>query len=67
MLYFKHASQVDPRSAGQQLTQMLYEKRLRIQKECGWPYNICGAANYVSRGQSVFNIHHRAMKLCIHN
>ena len=67
MLYFKHASQVNPWLAGQWLTQMSYEKRLRIQKECGWPYDFCGVADYVGQGHSLFNIHHRAMKLCIHN
>ena len=44
-----------------------FEKRLRIQKECGQLYNFCGAADYVGRGHSMFIIHHRAMKLCIHN
>ena len=56
-----------PRSASQWPTQMSYKKRLRIQKECSQPYDFCGAADYVSQGHSVFNIHHRAMKLYIHN
>ena len=42
MLYFKHASQVDPRSDGQQLTQKSYKKVLTIQKENGQPYYFCG-------------------------
>ena len=67
MLYFKHTLRVDPRSASKWLTQMLYEKRLRIQKECGQPYDFCGAADLIGWGHSMFNIHHRALKLCIHN
>ena len=43
------------------------KKRLRIQKECGQPYDFCRAADYVSQKHSMLNIHHRAMKLRIHN
>ena len=28
---------------------MSYEKRLRIQKKCGQPYDICGVADYVGQ------------------
>ena len=34
-----------PRSADQHPTQMSYEKRLRIQKECSQPYDFCRAAD----------------------
>ena len=34
--------------AGQQPTQMPYEKMLRIQKECYWAYDFCRAADMLA-------------------
>ena len=59
--------ELTPSLAGQWLTQMSYKKMLRFQKECSQPYDFCWAADYVGWGHSVFNIHHRTMKLCIYN
>ena len=59
--------ELTPRLASQWPTQMSYEKSLKIQKECSWQYDFCGAVHYVSWGHSMFNIHCRAMKLCIRN
>ena len=67
MLYFKHVSRVDPRLAGSGLTQKSYKKVLRIQKECDWPYDFCGAADNVIWRHCVCIIHVRAMIFCTYN
>ena len=40
-----HFMSQHPKSAGQWLTQMSYEKTLRIQKECCWLCDFCGVAD----------------------
>ena len=50
-----------PRLAGQWLTQMSYKKRLRIQKECGQPYDFCWVADNVGQRQCALIVYVKAM------
>ena len=56
-----------PKSAGQWPTQKSYKKVLRIQKECGRPYDFCRVADNVGWRHCAYIIHVRAMLFCTYN